>query len=183
MWTVEYVENWRGQDVLDADGEKAGRLDEVYYDANATEVVLFSLKHGRLGRQATLVPALEAVFSRDYVRVPYPAEQMQESESGQLGEELSDEHVDAVAALYKVSLPSGPLHSASLIQRRRAEAEKADRRAHEAQLDAERRARELEEAQQRASSAAEDARVAEEERQRVESGTPDQDTPSTHSPS
>lgn len=179
MWTVEYVENWRGQDLLDADGEKAGRLDEVYYNAAATEVVLFSVKHGRLGRQATLVPALEAVFSRDYIRVPYGAEQIQEAESGQLGGELTGEHVDAVAALYQVSLPSGPLHSATLIHQRRAEAEKADRRAHEAQLDAERRARELDEAQQRASSAAEEARVAELERERVESGTPDENAPST----
>jgi sporulation protein YlmC with PRC-barrel domain len=180
MRTVEYIENWRGQDVLDADGEKAGRLDEVYYDATATEVVLFSVKHGLLGRQATLVPALEAVFSRDYVRVPYSAGQMQEAESGQVGDELTDEHVDAVAALYKVSLPSGPLHSASLIQRRRAEAEKADQRAHELQLDAERRARELDEAQQQASSAADEARAAELERERVESATPDQSAPSTH---
>lgn len=180
MRTVEYIENWRGQDVLDVDGEKAGRLDEVYYDASATDVVLFSVKHGLLGRQVTLVPAVEAVFSRDYVRVPYRAEQMQEAESAQVGEELSGEHVDAVAALYKVSLPSGPLHSASLIERRREEAEKADRRAHELQLDAERRARELEEAQQRASTATEEARVAEQERERLESETPHDDVPSTH---
>ena len=34
---VESIESWRGQDVLDSAGEKAGRLEEVYYDAAGDE--------------------------------------------------------------------------------------------------------------------------------------------------
>ena len=30
MLHVERIESWRGQDVLDSEGEKAGRLEEVY---------------------------------------------------------------------------------------------------------------------------------------------------------
>ena len=63
MPTVERIETWRGQDVLDGAGDKAGRLDEVYYDSAAQEPVLLAVKHGRLGRQVTLVPAAEAVLS------------------------------------------------------------------------------------------------------------------------
>ncbi len=76
MPTVECIENWRGQDVLDATGEKAGSLGEVYYDTTIQEAILLSIKHGVLGRQVTLVPAAEAVLSRDYVRVPYSVDQM-----------------------------------------------------------------------------------------------------------
>jgi hypothetical protein len=42
---VESIESWRGQDVLDSAGEKAGRLQEVYYDAAGDEPVLISIKH------------------------------------------------------------------------------------------------------------------------------------------
>ena len=46
MPTVESIESWRGQDVLDSAGEKAGRLEEVFYDAAGDEPVLISIKHG-----------------------------------------------------------------------------------------------------------------------------------------
>ena len=164
MPTVERIETWRGQDVLDGAGEKAGRLDEVYYDSTAQEPVLLSVKHGMLGRQVTLVPAAEAVVSHDYLRVPYSAEQIHSAESGSVEDELSGEQVAAVGVLFKLTLPSsGSLYSASLIERRRVEAEKADRRAHELELEAQKRAEELEEARRRAGAAAEEAQAAERE--------------------
>ena len=51
MPTVERIESWRGEDVLDDGGQKAGRLEEVYYDTNRPGPVLRSIKHGMLGRQ------------------------------------------------------------------------------------------------------------------------------------
>jgi hypothetical protein len=171
MPTVECIENWRGQDVLDASGEKAGRLDEVYYDSTSHEPVLLSIKHGILGRQATLVPAAEAVVSRDYLRLPYSTEQISQTDTGRVQDELSSEDVAAIAAMFKVSLPNGPLYGAALIERRRIEAEKANQRAHELQLEAEQRARQLEEAQQHASAAAEEAQAAERERERAQAAT------------
>lgn len=158
MPTIERIETWHGQDVLDGAGDKAGHLEEVYYDPATHEPVLISVKHGMLGRQASLVPATEAVVSRDYIRVPYSAEQIQHSESNSATEELSSEQTAAVGALFKLTLPStGPLYSANLIARRRTEAEKADRRANEMELEAQRQATELEEARERASAAAQTA--------------------------
>ena len=169
MPTVERIETWRGQDVLDGAGDKAGRLDEVYYDSATHEPVLLAVKHGRLGRQVTLVPAAEAVLSHDYLRVPYSAEQIQHSESGSVEDELSGEQVAAVGVLFNLTLPSsGPLYSASLIERRRVEAEKADRRAHELELEAKKRTDELEEARRRADAAAEEAQAAGHEREKAQ---------------
>jgi sporulation protein YlmC with PRC-barrel domain len=82
MPTVERIETWCGQDVLDGSGEKAGRLEEVYYDSNGQEPVLLLVKHGMLGHQVMLVPAAEAVLCRDYVRVPYSIEQINQAQSG-----------------------------------------------------------------------------------------------------
>src|SRR5947209_12579635 len=122
MPTVECIESWHGQDVLDGAGEKAGRLEDVYYDSSAHEAVLLSLKYGMLGRQVTLVPAADVVLSHDYVKVPYSAEQIQRAEGGSVEDELSTEQVSAVAALFNQTLSSsGPLYSAKLIERRRVE--------------------------------------------------------------
>jgi len=182
MPTVERIETWRGQDVLDGAGEKAGRLEEVYYDSTAQEPVLFVVKHGRLGRQVVLVPAGEAVLSHDYVRVPYSAEQIHQSETGSVEDELSGEQVAAVGVLFNLTLASsGPVYSASLIERRRAEAERAERRARELELEAKRRTEELEEARRRAGTAAEEAQAAERERDKAQAEAatfePDRESP------
>ena len=169
MPTVERIESWRGQDVLDGTGEKTGRLDEVYYHSTTQEPVLLSIKHGMLGRQVTLVPAAEAVVCHDYIRVPYSAEQIDQAQSSRVEDELSPEQVAAVGALYKVELPAGgSLYSSSLIERRRIEAEEANQRAHELEREAKQRAQELEEARKRAGAAAEEAHAAERERQKAE---------------
>jgi len=161
MPTVERIETWRGQDVLDRDGEKAGHLEEVYYDSTGTEPVLLLIKHGMLGRQLMLVPAADAVLSRDYLRVPFSPEQINQSQAGSAEDELSGDQVASVGALFKRTLPSsGSVYSARLIERRRIEAEKAHQRAHELELEAKRRAEEVEEARKRAGAAAEEAHAA-----------------------
>ena len=181
MPTVARIETWKGTDVLDSGGNKAGRLDEVYYLSASEDPVLLAVKHGVLGRQVTLVPVTDAVLTHDSVQVPYTAEQMDNVHSGRVEDELTSEQVAAVAALFKVQLPSGPLHSASLIERRRSEAETAARRAHELELDAEQRARELAEARERASAAVEDANVAEQERREAEAASTEVTDPSPNS--
>jgi hypothetical protein len=166
--TVECIETWHGQDVLDGTGEKAGRLEEVYYDPTTHEPLVLLMKHGMLGRQVTLLPALEVVLSHDYLRVPYGAEQIERAEGGSADDELSGEQVAAVGAAFNLTFPSsGPLYSARLIARRRAEAEEADRRARELEAEAEQRASELDTARMRANEAAEEAAAAEREREKA----------------
>ena len=85
-----------------------GHLDDVYYDPATSQPVL-SVKHGLLGRQVALIPAVEAVLSRDYVRVPYSAEQIERAQRGRVEDELSGEQIAAVGALFRVNLPSASL--------------------------------------------------------------------------
>ena len=180
MPTVERIETWRGQDVLDDAGERAGRLEEVYYDSNAEEPILLLVKHGLLGRQVILIPVDEAVVCHHHVRVPYSTEQIKQAESGGVEDELSSEQVAAIGELFNVELASrGPVYSWSLIERRRAEAEKARQRAHEKELEAQRRAEELEEARKRAGAAAEEAQEADRAREKADSAALETDP---HSP-
>jgi len=144
-------------------------LDEVYYAPATSEPVLLSVKHGLLGRQVALIPAAEAVVSRDYVRVPYSAEQIERAQRGGVEDELSGEEIAAVAALFGVALPSsGPLYSASLIKRRHAEAGEARQHALALGLEAGRRKEEAEEAREHADAAAEQAHGAEREHEQAE---------------
>jgi hypothetical protein len=173
MPTVERIENWRGQDVLDDAGEKAGRLEEVFYDADGQHPVLISIKHGMLGRQVQLAPVADAVLSRDYLRLPFTAEQMAQSPSGAAEDEVKAEQVAAIAALFGLTLSSGgPLYSAALLERRRAEAEAAKQRATELEQEAAHRREEADEARQRAGAAAEEAHAAQLAKERAEAADP-----------
>jgi hypothetical protein len=171
--TVESIESWRGQDVLDSAGEKAGRLEEVYYDASGNEPVLISIKHGRLGRQVKLVPVSDAAVSRDYVRLAFTAEQVDGSPDVTIGDELTAEQCAAVLALFAVRQSSGPLVGASLLARRNDDAEQARRNADELELTAEDRTREAEEARHRAGAASEEARAAQRAREQAEAAATD----------
>jgi hypothetical protein len=180
MPTLERIESWQGQDVLDDAGQKTGRLEEVYYDAGGQDPVLISIKHGMLGRQVQLVPVADAVLSRDYLRLPFSAEQIGQSPNVSVDDELNSEQVAAVAALFNVTLSSaGPLYSATLLERRRAEAETAERRAKEMEREAEERKEEAEEARRRAGAAAEEAHAAQRARERAEAADPSRRGPAS----
>jgi hypothetical protein len=64
---IERIEDWIGREVVDTDGNKIGKLDEVYYDGDAA--VVGEVKHGLLSRKRELVPLRGAVVTRDSVRV------------------------------------------------------------------------------------------------------------------
>ncbi len=173
MPTVERIESWRGQDVLDSAGEKAGRLEEVYYDAAGNEPVLISIKHGRLGHQVKLAPLSGAAVSRDYVRLSFTGEQLGGAPDVTVGDELTAEQGAAVCALFAVRQSSGPLVGASLLARRNDDAEQARRRADELELTAEDRKQEAEEARHRAGAASEEAHAAQRARDQAEAAAKD----------
>jgi PRC-barrel domain len=174
MLRVEQVESWRGQDVLDSAGEKAGRLEEVYYDANGQEPVLISIKHGHLGRHVSLLPGSEMVVSRDYIRLPFPGEEISRSPHVSAGDEVAPEAAAAVHTLFKVAVASsGPLYASSVLEQRRADASQAKDRADDAQAEAQHRQDEADEASRRASAAAEEADAARRAREQAEAAAPD----------
>ena len=173
MPTVESIESWRGQDVLDSAGQKAGRLEEVYYDAAGDEPVLISIKHGRFGHQVKLAPLSDAAVSRDHIRLPFTGEQLGGAPDVTVGDELTAEQCAAVCALFAVRRSCGPLVGASLLARRNDEAEHARRRAAELELTAEDRRREAEEARHRAGAASEEALAAQRAREQAEAAAAD----------
>jgi hypothetical protein len=70
---VEEVSEWRGQDVVDPDGQKVGRLEEVYYDRHTEAPGFACVATGLFGRRLSFVPLEGATMSRNHIRVAYPA--------------------------------------------------------------------------------------------------------------
>jgi hypothetical protein len=68
MLDVEAINEWRGQDVLDPDDQKIGRLEEIYYAPGFACVAT-----GLFGRRLSFVPLAGASMARNHVRVAYPA--------------------------------------------------------------------------------------------------------------
>ena len=134
---IEQIVDWRGQDVFDLDGERLGKLDEVYYDRASGEARLAAIKSGLLGRHGMLVPLQGASAGRDYVRVAFTAQQVKQTEDVDIDETLSQEALAQVTSAYDVDLTSGgELEAATLIERRRAEAQAAIARADALERDA-----------------------------------------------
>jgi uncharacterized protein YrrD len=86
---VEDIKKWQGDDVIDQAGEKLGKLEEVYYDAETDLPGFAAVKSGVLGKRVTLVPLAGASVGHDFVRVKATKEQVKKAPSFDPGAELS----------------------------------------------------------------------------------------------
>jgi len=164
MVDVERIHEWRGEDVFDSEGEKVGRLHEVFYDSETGEAVLGSVRTGFLGRRAVLVPLGGATAGRGYLRVAHPQARIRETQAGRDAEVLGPEAVRGAAETFGVVLPvGGELESHTLIERRQAAAAEARQRADDLEAQALRQAEDVKAAHARAEEAARQADSAERE--------------------
>jgi hypothetical protein len=98
MIPVENITDWRGQDVLDAVGEKLGKLEEIYFDGETDAPVFAAVKSGRLSKSLTLVPLGDASVGREYVRVNRAKGEFKKAPSFDTDVELT---LDDEAATYR----------------------------------------------------------------------------------
>jgi hypothetical protein len=89
MIGVENIMDWRGQDVLDAVGEKLGKLEEIYFDGETDEPVFAAVKSGLVSKSLTLVPLAKASVMRDFVRVDHTKGSFKKAPSFDTGTELT----------------------------------------------------------------------------------------------
>jgi sporulation protein YlmC with PRC-barrel domain len=82
---------WRGQDLVDPDGEKVGKLEDVYFDVASDEPVFALVSTGILGRTLTFVPLIGARVGREQVQVGYAKDRVDEAPTVDADEELSPE--------------------------------------------------------------------------------------------
>jgi PRC-barrel domain len=66
---VEDIKEWRGESVLGPQGDKYGKLEEVYYDTESDLPAFAAVKSGTFGKKLTFVPLAGATVGRSFVRV------------------------------------------------------------------------------------------------------------------
>jgi sporulation protein YlmC with PRC-barrel domain len=130
---IEQIEEWTGQDVVDCDGEKIGKLEDVYFEADSRNAVVGCVKTGVLGRRHLLVPLAGASLSRDHVRVAYHRDQVKDGPQAESGATLESATQHELASHYGLDLPASSAHyeSASARAEREDRAREATRRAEE----------------------------------------------------
>jgi sporulation protein YlmC with PRC-barrel domain len=146
---IERIEDWIGREVVDAEGQKVGKLDEVYFRGD--DAVIGEVKVGVLTRKRVLVPLEGAAVTRDSVRVTGTVEG--ETDGLEPSGERSQRLADVAEA-----------------ERR---AQEADAEAARRQVDAEDAAQQAQAAAQAAADAAEARRIAAARVERVKSRGPD----------
>src|SRR3954451_1016569 len=98
MIPVENIGDWRGQEVVDPNGEKLGKLEEVYYDGETDQPAFVAVKTGLVSKSLTLVPLDRASVGRDYVRVDRAKHEFKKAPSFDTDVELT---LDDEAATYR----------------------------------------------------------------------------------
>jgi hypothetical protein len=84
------VAEWLGKMLVDRDGEKIGKLQEVYVDVETDEPQFGMVKEGFIGRHLTFVPLGGLQIGPDQLQVTVTKEQVRSAPDIEMhGEELS----------------------------------------------------------------------------------------------
>jgi sporulation protein YlmC with PRC-barrel domain len=94
------IMEWRGHEVVDQDGDKVGKLDEIYLDRETRKPEWAVVNTGLFGRKSSFVPLKDALRDGEMIRVPYQKEHISEAPSVDPDGEISPEEEQRVYAHY-----------------------------------------------------------------------------------
>jgi uncharacterized protein YrrD len=95
---------WHGKMLLDRNGEKIGKLQDVYVDVETDEPQFGTVKEGFIGRHLTFVPLGGIKVGPDGLQVAVSKEQVHDAPNiEQHGEELSQADESALYHHYELN--------------------------------------------------------------------------------
>src|SRR4051794_38726608 len=94
------IMEWRGFEVVDQDGDKVGKLDEIYVDRESGKPEWAVVTTGLFGRKASFVPVRDALREGEIIRVPYQKQHIQDAPNVDPDGEISPEEEERVYAHY-----------------------------------------------------------------------------------
>ena len=94
---------WRGRDVVDSDGDKIGKLEEVYLDTDSGRPEWAAVNTGLFGMRQSFVPLSEASPSSGKIVVPYSKDQVKDAPSVDPDGELSTEEEQRLYSHYGIA--------------------------------------------------------------------------------
>ena len=114
----EIVE-WHGRDIVAVDGQRIGKLEDVYVDVETDEPQFGTVKEGFIGRHLTFVPLTGITIGPDNLQVPVSKEQVKEAPNIALqGGELSQADESALYHHYQLNYTPPGTESGRRLARR-----------------------------------------------------------------
>jgi len=107
MPDTETAGAWRGHELIDRDGEKIGKIAEVYLDQHTGEPAWVTVKTGLFGNRHSLVPIGDALSEGKIVRVPFGKEHVEGSPNMDPDTDLSASEERELYDHYGVDYSSG----------------------------------------------------------------------------
>ena len=98
MPTVEDVQGWHGRTLVDADGDKIGKIEDIYLDRQSGDPEWVAVKTGLFGTRVSFVPIRDATATGDDVRVAHTKDKVKDAPNIEADGELSP---DEERALYE----------------------------------------------------------------------------------
>jgi hypothetical protein len=118
MFPAENLRDWRGEKVIDPDGDKIGDLEAVYVDTASDQPSFATVKTGFVGRhRLVFVPLDGATVLPSAVRVRYDKKLVSDAPSIDLDGELAAVDEPRVFAHYNVPYQPGAAGERRLARR------------------------------------------------------------------
>ena len=101
------VESWRGRYVIDSDGDKIGKVEEIYSDRTGSPEWAI-VDTGLLGTMSSFVPLAGATPAGEDVQVPYTKEHVKDAPGVTRDGELSESEEAQLYSHYGLRGPKTP---------------------------------------------------------------------------
>jgi uncharacterized protein (TIGR02271 family) len=89
MPTVQDVQGWQGRTLVDADGDKIGKIEDIYLDRQSGDPEWVAVKTGLFGTRVSFVPIRDATATGDEVRVAHQKDKVKDAPNIEADGELS----------------------------------------------------------------------------------------------
>jgi uncharacterized protein (TIGR02271 family) len=90
----------RGLQLIDRDGDKVGKIDEIYLDEQTGQPEWLAVNTGLFGTNVSFVPLAQATNEGDQVRVPYEKSQIKDAPNASADGQLSQEEEQRLYSHY-----------------------------------------------------------------------------------
>jgi PRC-barrel domain protein len=118
MFEAGDIREWRGHDVVDADGHKIGELEAVYVDTSTDLPAFGTVKVGMPTRhRLVFVPLAQATVGPGYLKVAYDRKQVKDSPSISTDGELPSADEEAIFKHYGLTYQAGTSGERQLARR------------------------------------------------------------------
>jgi hypothetical protein len=113
------IAEWHGRELVDRDGERLGKLEEVYFDVETDEPQFGTVKEGLIGRHLTFVPLTGMTIGPDNLQVAVSKKRVNEAPNIALqGDELSQADESALYHHYELNYTPPDTQSGRRLARR-----------------------------------------------------------------